>query len=152
VVSVGSGIQMVTGSIPSIPIDVVMYLGFAWLIIMGCGFDDWVYWHFFTIMINYDSSQSMTVYNSLHSLLGYECILFYCDEWWMTNHCSHTELPWITNYDSHLTNALLIYEWTLFYNFGRTDKRVSSQTVTCYSPVVTGMSLLIFAAETCVNP
>jgi hypothetical protein len=23
---------------------------------MGSGFDDWVYWHFFTIIVNYNSS------------------------------------------------------------------------------------------------
>jgi hypothetical protein len=27
----------------------------------------------------------MTVYNSLHSLLDYECLLFSCDEWQMKN-------------------------------------------------------------------
>jgi hypothetical protein len=27
---------------------------------MGSGLDDWIYWHFFTNTINYDSSQSMT--------------------------------------------------------------------------------------------
>jgi hypothetical protein len=31
---------------------------------MGSGFDDWIYWHFITITINYDGSQSMTVYDS----------------------------------------------------------------------------------------
>jgi hypothetical protein len=30
--------------------------------IMGFGFDDWVYWQFSTFPNNYDSSQSMTVY------------------------------------------------------------------------------------------
>jgi hypothetical protein len=35
---------------------------------MGSGFDDWVYWHFFTIAINYYSSQSiLTAESSLHS-------------------------------------------------------------------------------------
>jgi hypothetical protein len=93
--------------------------GVSWLIITGSGFYDWVYWHFFTITTNYNSS--------------------------------HIEV--LQNYDFSLTNALLIYEWTLFYNFGRTDKRAPSRTVSCYSPVVTGMSLLIFvAAETYSNP
>jgi hypothetical protein len=36
----------------------------------------------------------MTVYDSLHSLLGHECPLFHCDEWRKKNHCSHTEPPW----------------------------------------------------------
>jgi hypothetical protein len=34
----------------------------------------------------------MTVYDSFHSLLDYECLLFHCDEWRMKNHCSHIEL------------------------------------------------------------
>jgi hypothetical protein len=43
---------------------------------MGSGLDDWIYWHFFTITINYESSQSITVYDWLHSLLDYECLPF----------------------------------------------------------------------------
>jgi hypothetical protein len=31
---------------------------------------------YITISINYNSSQSMTVQDSLHSLLDYECLLF----------------------------------------------------------------------------
>jgi hypothetical protein len=45
---------------------------------MGSGFDDWIYWHFF--IINYYSSQSMTVQDSLHSLPDHERLLFLCDE------------------------------------------------------------------------
>jgi hypothetical protein len=40
----------------------------------------WIYWHFFTITINYDSSESMILCDSLYSLLDYECLLFHCDE------------------------------------------------------------------------
>jgi hypothetical protein len=37
-------------------------------IIMGSGFDDWVYWHFFTVTINYYSSHTiLTVEVPLHS-------------------------------------------------------------------------------------
>jgi hypothetical protein len=37
-------------------------------IIVGSAFDDWVYWHFFTITINYYSSESiLTAEASLHS-------------------------------------------------------------------------------------
>jgi hypothetical protein len=43
---------------------------------MGSGFDDWLYWNFFTITTNYDSSQSMAAYDSLHSLLDPERLLF----------------------------------------------------------------------------
>jgi hypothetical protein len=39
------------------------------------------------------------------------------------------------------------------YNFGRTDEKALPRTVSCYSPIVTGMFLLIFvAADRCVNP
>jgi hypothetical protein len=43
---------------------------------MGSGFDEWIHWHFVAIKITDYSSQSMTVYGSLHSLLDYECLLF----------------------------------------------------------------------------
>jgi hypothetical protein len=43
-------------------------LGVAWLIIMGSGLDDWIYWHFCTITINYYSSESISIVEaSLHS-------------------------------------------------------------------------------------
>jgi hypothetical protein len=35
--------------------------------------------HSFLVTITYNSSQSMTVYGSLHSLRNYECLLFHCD-------------------------------------------------------------------------
>jgi hypothetical protein len=35
---------------------IVTYSGLAWLIAVGSGLDDWVYWHFFTITVNYSSS------------------------------------------------------------------------------------------------
>jgi hypothetical protein len=54
--------------------NTVTYSEFAWLITVGSGLDDCIYWHFFTITINCDSSQSTTVYDSLHSLLNYECL------------------------------------------------------------------------------
>jgi hypothetical protein len=37
-------------------------------------------------------SQSMTVYDSLHSLSDQERLLFHCVEWRTKNSCSHTEL------------------------------------------------------------
>jgi hypothetical protein len=66
-----------------------------------------------TITTNDNSSRSMIVYDSLHSLLDYECLLFYYDESRTKNFCSYIELPyeWIS----------WIHEWTLFYNFGRTE-------------------------------
>jgi hypothetical protein len=41
---------------PTLSNHIVTYLGLAWLIIMGSGFDDWICWHFFTITLNYNSS------------------------------------------------------------------------------------------------
>jgi hypothetical protein len=49
--------------------NIVTYMALAWLIIMGSGFDDWVYWHFFTDASNYNSSHSiLTTEVSLHSV------------------------------------------------------------------------------------
>jgi hypothetical protein len=88
--------------------DTGMYSGLAWLITMGSGLGDWIYWHFFTITIIYDSSQSMTVYNTLHSLLDHECLLFHCDEWLLTH--------WTTLNDVCLDESFLQSE-----SFGRRD-------------------------------
>jgi hypothetical protein len=38
------------------------YQGLSWRTIMGSGFDGWIYKHFFTIKMNYNSSQSKTVW------------------------------------------------------------------------------------------
>jgi hypothetical protein len=78
---------------------------------MGSGLDDLIYWHFFTITINYNISQMMTVSDLLHSLLDYKCLLFrwdwigsdlrichffYCNhlEWRLSFECQMTELSW----------------------------------------------------------
>jgi hypothetical protein len=34
-------------------IHIVTCKGLAWLLVMGSGFDDWIYWHIITITINY---------------------------------------------------------------------------------------------------
>jgi hypothetical protein len=39
--------------------------GVAWLIIMGSGFDDRIYWHFFTIAVNYNSSHIELLLNDV---------------------------------------------------------------------------------------
>jgi hypothetical protein len=39
-------------------LHIVMCKQFAWLIIIGSRFDDWVYWHFFRITVDYNSSHS----------------------------------------------------------------------------------------------
>jgi hypothetical protein len=72
----------------------------------GSGLDDWIYWHLLQSIlntINYDSSQSMTAQDSLHSLLDFSIIVTHLilmyesitsptndlrttkDEWWPKN-------------------------------------------------------------------
>jgi hypothetical protein len=58
----------------------------------------------------------MTVYDSLHSLLDHERLLFHCDEWRTTNQCSQIELLLISDF-SYEWRMLSIYEWILFYKF-----------------------------------
>jgi hypothetical protein len=36
----------------------------------------------------------MTVYDALHSVLNYECQVFYCDEWRTLNHGTHIKLSY----------------------------------------------------------
>jgi hypothetical protein len=45
---------------------------FAWLIIVGSGYDDWVYWHFITITINCNSSHIDLLLNDICLLNLYE--------------------------------------------------------------------------------
>jgi hypothetical protein len=115
-------------------------LGFAWLIIMGSKLDDWIYWHFFTITINYNSSQSMTVYCSLHSLLNYECLLFHSDEWRTKN---SFRLNWThlrTNSNSALT-LLSVLTCPPFYNFGELNRDHHLEQFVVIMSVVTGTCL-----------
>jgi hypothetical protein len=70
---------MTSGMCNQCKIHIVTYEGFAWLITIDSGLDDWIYCISITITINYNSSQSMTDSGSLHSLLDYECLLFHCD-------------------------------------------------------------------------
>jgi hypothetical protein len=46
-------------------IDIVTCKGLAWLITKGTGFDDWVYWHFFTITVDYNSSHIELLLNNV---------------------------------------------------------------------------------------
>jgi hypothetical protein len=46
-------------------IIIVMYSGLSWLIIMGSGFGDWVYWHLFTITVNNNSSHIELLLNDV---------------------------------------------------------------------------------------
>jgi hypothetical protein len=65
---------------------------------MGSGLDDWVYWHFFTITTDYNSSQWLSKTRSIPywatSVFSYTVTN---DERGTTNHCSHVELPWTTS-------------------------------------------------------
>jgi hypothetical protein len=60
--------------------------GFAWLILMVSGLDNWIYWHFFIIKINWNSSRSMSKTRS---------ILF-----WTTSVSSFTGIDWVLIYES----------------------------------------------------
>jgi hypothetical protein len=70
--------------------------GFAWLLIMVSESDDWIYWPFFTITVNYNSSHIALLLNdvSLPNL---------CEE-------SRNDL-WLTRMN----------QWTPFYNCERTE-------------------------------
>jgi hypothetical protein len=109
--------------------------GVPWRIITGPGLDDWIYWHLplqsLLITITYNSSQSMTAQDSLHSLLDYECLLFYCD--WLgsdlrsgqlfSSRCPLVNTPQLNTQPSSTTELLnslpiesrwlLIYEWII---------------------------------------
>jgi hypothetical protein len=76
---------------------IVTCSGLKWLIIMGSGFDDWIYWHFFTITTNYNSSHIELLLNSLAvelRLLSEVCSL---KNLWLSHYTECTnELPFIT--------------------------------------------------------
>jgi hypothetical protein len=46
-------------------VNIVTYSGLAWLIIMGSGLHDWVYWHFFTVTVSYNSSHIELLLNDI---------------------------------------------------------------------------------------
>jgi hypothetical protein len=78
-----------------------------WRIIMCSGFDDWIYWHFFTIAISYNSSQSMTATT---------CSIPY----WTTSDCSSTVTDLVPIYESVTSSASVVRllapnSWTLNY-------------------------------------
>jgi hypothetical protein len=45
--------------------NIVTYRVFAWPIIMGSRFDDWIYWHFFTITLHYNCSHIELIPNDV---------------------------------------------------------------------------------------
>jgi hypothetical protein len=61
--------------------------------------------HLLLITIDYDSSQSVTAQDSLHSLLDYECLLFHCDDLALIYE-SATSSPSVVRW-------LALHSWTL---------------------------------------
>jgi hypothetical protein len=55
----------------------VTYMGLWWLIITGSEFDDWIYWHYFTITVTYNSSH-------IELLLNDVCLT---NAAWRNSHC-----------------------------------------------------------------
>jgi hypothetical protein len=79
--------------------------GLSWRIIMGSGLDDWIYWHFFTITINHDSSR-LTPF-----LAGLLVPSFLCD--WLVSdlrvgHFFSFRCPLVSTLQ---LNTQLCYEW-----------------------------------------
>jgi hypothetical protein len=107
--------------------DIVTYERFAWLIITGSGLDDWIYLHFFPVKINYNSSQSVTLWDSLYSLLDYECLLFCCDEWRTKNFFR--------------INSAERFHVSSVYNFGRSEYRPPLRTFSCHSIIICVLSV-----------
>lgn len=129
------------------------YDGFEWLIIMGSGMDYWIYLHFFTININYNSSNQWL--RTLHYILD-ECPLFHRDEcrtksplWmnWMQNEDSPTDkLRWAFSRDLPLerrenriqtttSNSQLSFSVVLCHGNMLTESlpsKWSSASVRCY--------------------
>jgi hypothetical protein len=59
----------------------------AWLMIMGSGFDDWVYWHCFTITVNYNSSHIELLLNVCLASLCEESLTDFSLIWiWISTH------------------------------------------------------------------
>jgi hypothetical protein len=99
----------------------------------------------------------MAAQDSLHSLLDYECLLFCCDwlgsDLWVGHFFTfccplvntpqlNTELSydWITELPSE-RRIKSFYEWTIFYNSGRTEYKLPCLTVSLlfFLSVATGM-------------
>jgi hypothetical protein len=81
--------------------------GLAWLIIMGSGFGDFIYWHFFTITVDYNSSH-------IELLLNDVCLANLSEEFLASLGLIPT--PWIR-------------ESTAFYNFHVARIEITSSKV-----------------------
>jgi hypothetical protein len=116
--------------------NIVTCTVFAWLMIMGSGFDDWIYWHFFTITVLYDSAQSMTVYDSLHSLLDYECLPFCVTDLVLIYESvtsSASVVSWLTLHSRTLNNGTAF--WIISKSKSHCDWLLVSQSILVSSPI-----------------
>jgi hypothetical protein len=80
--------------------------GSAWLIIMGSVLDDCIYWHFFTLTLNYNSSQSLAA--RTRSIPYWTTGVFssaVTDDDSMLTH-------WTALYDVRLKNHSLVSDWS----------------------------------------
>jgi hypothetical protein len=123
--------------------------GVPWLIITGSGLDDWIYWHFFTITINYNSSQSCEclLFCVTDLVLIYESVTSSASVVrWLTLH-SYWTLSSLKNDECRIITVLRIpseecrmtsYLWmnsvershvSSLYNFGRTEYKSPRVTV-----------------------
>jgi hypothetical protein len=97
---------------------------------MGSGFDDWVYWHFFTITVNYNSPQTELLLNDV--CLTNPWRISGIREWTPFYNCQRTvqrspppRVPLLL-----LVNALSRKRaWTVPY---QTDNSVSNSTVSAF--------------------
>jgi hypothetical protein len=77
---------------------IVTFKGFTWLIIMGSGFVDWVYWHFYTITFNFNGSHIEFRLNNV-SLVNALWRICYCPE-------RHLSDEWISEESARLLYRL----------------------------------------------
>jgi hypothetical protein len=110
------------------------YSRLAWLIIMGSGLDDWIYWYF-TIVKSHNQWLSTTC-----SIPCWTTSVFSSTDWldsdlrighFFSFRCPLVNTPQL---NTQLLNSLTIEslefnEWTLFYNFGRIKYRPRHRTV-----------------------
>jgi hypothetical protein len=111
---------------PEHKIYIVKYERFTWLIITGSGFDDWFIGSFFTSTINYNNSQLMTVWDSLHSVLDYEYLFFWTAGLVLIHESvtsSASVVRWLTLHSEHWTLLRMPNDWTFSRkNYDRTEQ------------------------------
>lgn len=53
--------------------NIVAYKEWEWQIFVGSGVDDWIYWRFFTIAVDYNNSR-------IEQLVNCVCLMNLCEE------------------------------------------------------------------------